>query len=85
MVEHKQLDLVGEALLSPGREMGFSGGSLSSGSEWSLPSDHPVRGERGGVASQMAEGDLHGLSLNLPMVARPGARNAARGVPSLRS
>ena len=27
--------------------MGFSGGLLSSGSEWSLPSDHPIRGERG--------------------------------------
>ena len=43
--------------------MGFSGGSLSSGSEWSLPGDHPLRGEWGGVASRMAEGDFRGLSL----------------------
>ena len=43
--------------------MGFSGGSLSSGFEWNLPSDHPVRGVRDGVASWMAEGDFRGLSL----------------------
>ena len=29
--------------------MVFSGGSLSKGSEWSPPSDHPVRGERDGM------------------------------------
>ena len=55
--------------------MGFSGGSLSSGSEWSPPpppppSDHLIRGERAGVSSQMAEGDFHSLSLKQPMVAR---------------
>ena len=49
------------------------------------PSYHPVRGERGGVAPWMAEGDFHSLSLKQPMVARLGARNMARGVPSLRS
>ena len=27
--------------------MGFSGGSLFRGSEWSCPSNHPVRGVRG--------------------------------------
>ena len=55
--------------------MGFSGGSLSSGSEWSLPSDHPIRCERGGVAPWMAEGDFHSLSLKQPMVAQLGDRN----------
>ena len=65
--------------------MGFSGGSLSSGSEWSLPSDHPVRGERGGVAPWMAEEDFHGISLKQPMAARPGARNVVRGALSLQS
>ena len=50
--------------------MGSSGGSLSSGSEWRPPSDHLIRGERAGVASQMAEGDFHSLSLKQPMVAR---------------
>ena len=59
MVErkHSWSWLTGEAPLSPGGVMDFSGGSLSSGSEWSLPSDHPVSGERGGVAPWMAEGD----------------------------
>ena len=49
--------------MSPGGEMGFSGGSLSSGSKWSLPSDHPVKGVRGEVASWRAEGYFHGLPL----------------------
>ena len=49
------------------------------------PSDHPIRGERGGVAPWTAEGDFRSLSLEQPMVTLPGARNAARGVPSLRS
>ena len=65
--------------------MGFSGGSLSSSSEWSLPSDDPVKGERGGVAPQTAEGDFHSLSLKQPMVAQLGARNMVRGVLSLQS
>ena len=65
--------------------MVFSGGSLSRDFKWSLPSDHPIRGERGGVAPWTAEGDFHGLSPKHPMVTRPGARNAAKGVPSLRS
>ena len=61
--------------------MGFSGGSLSRGSKWSPPpSDHPIRGERGGVAPWKAEGDFCSLSLKQPMVARPGARNMVRGV-----
>ena len=62
---------------------GFFGGSLSSGSEWSLPNDHLVSGERGRVPPWMAEGDFRTLSLKQPMVVRPGARNTARGVPSL--
>ena len=65
--------------------MGFSGGLLSSGSEWSLPSDHPIRGERGRVTPWMAERDFRGLSLKQPMVAHLGAKNAVRGVMSLLS
>ena len=61
MVRHRYSGswLVGEAPLSPGGVMDFSGGSLSSGSEWSLPSDHPISGERGGVAPWTAEADFH--------------------------
>ena len=77
------LDPGWEAPLRPGGAMGFSGGSRSSGSEWSLPVDHPVKGAMGGVAPQMAEGDFRGLSLKQPMVARLGARNVVRGVMSL--
>ena len=58
MVEHRHAGSWLGKLCFPGGEMGISGGSLSSGSKWSLPSDHPVRGERGGVASQIAEGDF---------------------------
>ena len=57
---------------STGGAMGLSGGSLSSGSEWSLPSDHPIRGESGGVAPWMPEGDFCGLSFQQPIVAQPG-------------
>ena len=87
MVEHRYSGswLVGEAPLSPGGVMDFSGGSLSSGSEWSLPSDHPISDERGGVAPWTAEADFHGLSLKQAMVARPGARNVVRGALSLQS
>ena len=46
MVEHRHARFWLGKLYFP---MGFSGGSLSSGPEWSLPSDHPIRGERGGV------------------------------------
>ena len=55
------------------------------GSKWSPPppSDHPARGERGGVAPCMAEGGLHCLSLKQPTVVRLGARNVVRGVLSL--
>ena len=45
----------------------------------------PLRGERGGVALWMAEGDFHSLSLKQLMVAQLGARNLARGVLSWQS
>ena len=35
------------------------------------------------MASWMAKGDFRGLSLKQPLVARPGARNAAGGVSGL--
>ena len=49
--------------------MGFSEGSMSNDSEWSLPIDHPIRDVRGGVASHMAEGDFNCVFLKQPMVA----------------
>ena len=39
--------------------MCFSGGSLSCGYEWSLPSNHPIKNVRVGVVPWMAEGDFH--------------------------
>ena len=48
------------------------------------PSDHPVRGERGGVApGRLREISVVFLLIKQPIVARSRARNAARGVPSL--